>query len=40
MMSDKNDNRPHKVIDVDPVTLLVVTIAALFIPIFIAGFWN
>lgn len=39
-MSDKNDDRPRNIIDVDPITLLVVTIAALFLPIFIAGFWN
>lgn len=40
MMNDKKDDRPRNLIDVDPVTLLVITIAVLFIPIFLAGFWN
>jgi hypothetical protein len=39
-MSEKKDDRPRNVIDVDPVTLLFITIAVLLIPLLFAGFWN
>lgn len=40
MMSDKKDDRPRNSIDVDPVTLFAITIAVLFIPLILSGFWN
>jgi len=39
-MNDQKNDQPKNVIDVDPVTLLFLTIAVLLIPLLVAGFWN
>lgn len=39
-MSEKKDDRPRNIIDIDPMTLFAITIAVLFIPLLLSGFLN